>query len=221
MEKIKFLLVDDQEIILDGLVNCIKKEFTEPDIFSANTCISAKEILKNQKIDFLISDITMETKNSGIELCSFAKLNFPDIKIIVFSQYDNPYNIYELYKLGIRVFLDKFDLKKDFSKAIFAVNNNQKFYTQRLQFIIENYFKSKNCKLANDKLPQLTDRQLEYLELIITGLTDEEIAEKLNVSKSAVHEKRKEFYQIFEIDGNSKIKITKLITKVRELGFIN
>ncbi len=120
MQITKILIADDHDIMFDGLINQCNAYFGACEIQTACSYAEAREILKTFTPDFLVSDIAMEEKDSGLLLCQDVVLCFPNSKIVLFTQYDNPYNVYQAYQLGIRVFLDKINLRNDFSKAIEA-----------------------------------------------------------------------------------------------------
>jgi len=218
----KILLADDHDILFDGLINQCNAYFGagNTNICTARSRTEALDILKTFSPDVLITDIAMEEKDSGLLLCQDVMMCSPYVKIVLFTQYDNPYNIWEAYQMGVRVFLDKVNLKADFHKAISAALQDEKFHTERVKAMILNYFQKYNGALPEGKIPKLTVGQTEYLKLFATGKTDDEIAELLNRTAEAANKRRKELYAVFGIDGNGKLKIALLIAKAKLLGYI-
>lgn len=216
----KILLVDDHDIIFPGIIAEAEKMFKQNEIKTATSFKAAKEVLKLFEPDVVITDIFMEESDSGIKLCRYLRTNFPETKIIIFTQFDTPFNIYEAYLMDIIVFLDKVYLRRDFKNAMKAALENKKFYTEHVNEIIFNYFEKHNGSLPSDKIPILTPVKAEYLKLFAAGYNDSEIEKKLHVTKNTIKSNRQDLYLAFGIEGHGRTKITKLIAKARELGFV-
>jgi len=217
----KILIADDHDILFEGLIKLSENYFGTCEIRTARSYAEATQILKTFAPDYLITDIAMEEKDSGLLLCQDVIQCFQQTRIVLFTQFDNPYNIYQAYEMGVYVFLDKANLRADFAKAMHASQHGEKFHTVRVKQMILNYFQKYNGALPKDKIPQLTKIQTEYLHLFVQGKTDEEVAEFLHVTTVASKRMRQNLYAQFRIDGKSKLKIAILISKARELGHIS
>lgn len=82
------LVVDDEKIVVSGIKKCLKLYHYPLEIFEANDGEEARQILENNKIDILMTDIELPLIN-GLDLIKIAKEYHPEIKTIVFSAYSN------------------------------------------------------------------------------------------------------------------------------------
>lgn len=88
MEKSNILIVDDHPLILDGLKNLVEKTDFADKIFTATNGKIALEIIENQNIKLVITDISMP-EISGVELSRIIKSKLKDIKIVILSQFED------------------------------------------------------------------------------------------------------------------------------------
>lgn len=82
------LVVDDEKIVVSGIKKCLKLYDYPLEIFEAYDGEEARQILENNSIDILMTDIELPLIN-GLDLIKVAKERHPDIKTIVFSAYSN------------------------------------------------------------------------------------------------------------------------------------
>ena len=82
------LVVDDEKIVVSGIKKCLKLYQYPLNIFEANDGEEARQILEENSIDILMTDIELPFIN-GLDLIKIAKEHHPEIKTIVFSAYSN------------------------------------------------------------------------------------------------------------------------------------
>lgn len=83
----KVLLVDDEELDLEGMKRFIPWSHLDMEVVgSVNNALSASEIIKNQQVDILVSDVNMPYM-SGLELARIALEHTPNMRIIFVSGY--------------------------------------------------------------------------------------------------------------------------------------
>lgn len=100
----KFIIVDDDEVIRDSLCGFL----TMKDL-SCRVASNGKEALKlieNEMVDVAISDINMPYMN-GIELLKIIRSKYPEIKVILLSGYADEENAINAENLGVYSFLSK------------------------------------------------------------------------------------------------------------------
>ena len=166
----KILLIDDHRLLSESLKNSLMRysdiqcvetvdyKTTERDIIS--------KILSNS-FDLLLIDINIKKilDIDGLELCRNILKEKPDCKIIILTGYDYYAFEKEAKKSGVVGFLNK-DIE-----------------TERLYNIIKEIIKGKrHFKISEDKLTDLTDKELEIINLYAQGFTRNEVASKLFIS---------------------------------------
>lgn len=103
----KLLIVDDEQIILNGIAN--KKHWTDveiEDVYTASNVQEALNVLNDNAVDIVITDITMPGE-TGLSLCEKINEMYPEIYLIILSGYDNFDYAQEALKFGVREYLLK------------------------------------------------------------------------------------------------------------------
>lgn len=198
---IKIIIVDDHQIIRDGLANMIQEA---DDIILAGCASGYDEALQQIKIsnpDLVITDLSMPGK-SGIELIGKIHELYPHIKILVLSMYVTDDYIFNTLKEGAMGYLPKQDTtKSELLKAIRTVYNGHQYFSDSIaQQIAMSY--SKKAKRSADMdsalhSHDLTNREREILRLYADGFSNQEISEKLNISTRTVETHKNNIMQKF------------------------
>jgi DNA-binding NarL/FixJ family response regulator len=185
MRKIRVLIVDDHQIVRDGIQRLLKDE---DDIELTGSVGSGKEALdfvKYNQPDILITDLSMPNM-SGIELTKKIVGLFPDIKVLILSMFNNEEYIISAIQAGAKGYLPKQDSTTEILlEAIHTISNGDEFYSPSISKIVLKSFINnvKNTSVGDvAKKHQLTSREKEILKLYVDGCTNNEIAEKLNLS---------------------------------------
>ena len=100
MEKIKILLVDDHQIMLDGIRALLKNDKQIEIVGEATRCAVALQNIPSLKPDIVITDIHMP-EMSGIEFTRELKRLYPGIKILALSMSGEENMIHEMLQAGI------------------------------------------------------------------------------------------------------------------------
>ena len=178
---INFLIVDDHDIILDGLTNLL---MTKPQYHVEETFSSGEEAYQfyskhTENIDIIFMDITM-SGFGGFEATKKILKRNPKQKIIIMSMHDNPLFIENAIGLGASGYLSKNSITQDIFTAIEYVLKDNIFISPSLKKVI------KKKKLEDKKIQSLTAREIQILKMIIKGKKLTETADILNLSKKTI-----------------------------------
>jgi DNA-binding NarL/FixJ family response regulator len=214
MEKIKVLLIDDHQIIRDGVKTMI---IDEPDIDfigCAENGINALEILKLQQVDVVISDISMPDM-TGIELTTKILEMNSKIKVLILSMYTTDDYIYNAVKAGAKGILPKQETTKQMlMEAIRSIYAGEEYYAPSISKNLMNTYLSgvkKGTVSENTKKYSLTQREKEILKLYVEGFSNQEVADKLNISIRTVETHKNNIMQKFEF--KSTVEMVKFALK--------
>lgn len=206
MEEINVFVVDDHQIFLDGIVSLL---YDEPNIKIAGTAHNGKEAIdriKSTKVDVVLMDINMPEMD-GIEATKQLKKIKPDIKILMLTMHSEARFIKECLEIGAKGYVMKNISKDDLLKAIDTVNQDKSYLDQDSQEKLISAISNADEDDRNyDELAaQITQRELEILQLIALGLTSQDIANKLFISKNTVETHRKNMLAKLNVNNTAAL----------------
>jgi len=191
--KIKIALVDDEHLFLEGLSGLFKSNKKVSIVLtSTDGHTFMKELYRLSDSLFpeiIIVDICMQPMD-GFELVEHLKNKHPNLKIIVLSSHYRAAMLGHMIKLGISAFLPKNATQKLLFEAIENVYNTGVFFTNNDHEMLSQYVKSKSQNIYFHSKDDLSKREIEVLQLICAENTNQEIANKLFISKRTVESHR-------------------------------
>lgn len=178
---IRVLLADDHPIVMTGFAMSLAAEGMQV-VGQAKTPQEAVAQFELMHPDVLVSDIRFGAELSGLDAAKSILEKFPQARIVFLSQFDQDALIKETYKLGAKAFVTK---DCDPSELAVAV---QKASQGELYFMPTIAERLANLSVLGDASPQtlLDERSLEIFKLMAEGLTNVEIAEKLDLSQKTI-----------------------------------
>ncbi len=214
MKKIKVLLVDDHQIIRDGVKTMIIDEEDIEFVGCAENGKKALEMIKFRLPDLVISDISMPDM-TGIELTAKIKeMNF-DTKVLILSMYTTDDYIFNAIQAGAKGILPKQDTTKEMlMEAIRAIFSGSEYFAPSISKKLMSSFLSgikKGNQTENATKYTLTQREKEILKLYVEGYTNQEVATKLNISVRTVETHKNNIMLKFEF--KSTVEMVKFALK--------
>ncbi|MFA6402945.1 MAG: response regulator transcription factor [Salinivirgaceae bacterium] len=214
MKKIKILLVDDHQIILEGVKTMISDEEDIDFVGCASDGKKALEMIKCYLPDIVISDISMPDM-TGIELTAkIVEMNI-QTRVLILSMYTTDDYIYNAIKAGAKGILPKQDANKEMLlEAIRLINSGEEYYAPNIsKNLMKNHLSSfkKGTNADSTKKYSLTHREREILKLYVEGYSNQEVADKLNISIRTVETHKNNIMQKFEF--KSTVEMVKFALK--------
>jgi DNA-binding NarL/FixJ family response regulator len=183
-EKIRIIVVDDHEIFRNGLIMIINKLKYAKVVAEAVNGEDFLQQIAKEPVDLVFMDIEMPVKN-GIEATKEAMALYPNLKIIALSMFGEDEYLQQMIDAGVVGFLLKNITKDGLDRAIRCVIDGKNYYSEELMAIFARKYVEQDKK--SDPDAELTKRELEVLQHIAEGLTDQEIADKLFLSMRTVN----------------------------------
>lgn len=186
---IKVLLVDDQDILVEGLKLILGMEEDIEIIGTANNGKKAYEACKWNRPDVVLMDIQMPELN-GVEATLKIKQDFPDVKVIVLTTFNDDQYIYDALKNGASGYLLKDASPSEIAKAIRTVYKGGALIQSEVAVKVIDKFsqlaKETVDKNKDKRVELLAEREIEILKLIAEGKNNQEIAQELFLSQGTV-----------------------------------
>ena len=200
--KIKILIADDHQIVLDGLRSLLEKE---PDFEVVGVAQEGRVALKmvgDLAPQVVVMDVSMPDLN-GIEATHLIRKDFPEVKVIALSMHTAPPFVLNMIREGASGYLIKDCASRELSEAIrLVVNKNQTYLSPGIAGIVV-----QKCLADSSIFTVLTSREREVLQLIAEGMKTVEIAKHLFVSSKTVECHRSAIFTKLKI--NSIAELTK------------
>jgi len=186
MEKVKIIIADDHQLFRNGL-KILLNAF--PDFEVAGEASNGEEfirVLRDTKADVALMDINMpemdgiEATRKGLRLC-------PEIHIIALSMYGEEEYYYKMVDAGAKGFILKDSDISEVREAILTVLKGGNYFSQELLYHVIQKIKNRE---SENKSASLSKREKEILLKICEGLSNQEIADALFISKRTVDKHR-------------------------------
>ncbi|MRI00187.1 response regulator [Kriegella sp. EG-1] len=197
MNQTTIVLVDDHSLVRDGIRALLESEEDLKVVGEGSDGTEAITLVDEKKPDLLVIDIRMP-KMTGIEAVEKLSTSNAAVKCIILSMHDSEEYILQSVAAGAKGYLLKDTGKKEFIKAIHTVRDGGKYYSGDISNVLVNNLLNPIKKTttnpkndANDTTPfDLTNKEIQVLELVLSGLTNQQISEKLKNSKRTVETHR-------------------------------
>ena len=198
MEKPSILIVDDEESILISLASILKKESYRTK--TASNGLIALNMLQKAHYDLILTDIMMDDM-TGIELLKKTKESFPEIAVLLMTGYANLDTAIEAVRLGASDYLIKPCSKKTIFLSI-ARCLEKNIITKRKSTLPQYPRRNRNVLPIN---VQLSKRELEVYNHLISGMSDKSIAKALAVTVPTIKFHTKNIYRKLGVSGRNGI----------------
>lgn len=191
--KIKLVLVDDHQMLLDGLAALLQGEQRFDLVGLCNNAKYALELLETTAPDIVITDINMP-EISGVELTRMIRKYHPKIKVLALSMFGERSTISEMLEAGISGYILKNTGKEELINALLKVQEGGMYFSDE---ITEELIKSisQKTEVKEEIQIRLTERELEIVKLIAAEKSNLEIAALLFISERTVETHRKNIFR--------------------------
>ncbi len=187
---IRIALVDDHSLVREGIRALLAVMAPLEVVGEAESGADAIDMVSRTKPDLLLVDISLKDMN-GLELTRVLRREYPSIKILILSMYDNYEYVSESVRSGASGYVLKNAPSREIIAAIEAIASGGTFYSAEIASI-----------LAADRHTdsELTPRESQVLCKMVQGLNNKEMARELDISVRTVETHRLSIRRKLNID---------------------
>ena len=173
--KLKVLIVDDHAIVRDGLAAILKFQKDMAVVGEADDGQSAIQKAQELHPDVILMDLMMPNMN-GADATAAIKQILPDAQILILTSYGTSSDLSRAFRNGATGAITKSLPKEELLSAIRNVANGIRVASPEIEQTLK----------EEADMPSLTPRQLEILHSLTRGLTNDDIARELGLSKAGI-----------------------------------
>jgi DNA-binding NarL/FixJ family response regulator len=184
--KTRIVLADDHPIVLDGLRNLLRAEEDFELVGEATSGLAALKIIRETQPDIAVVDISMPEMN-GIALSRRLAAEMPALRLLVLTLHEDRAYLNQALEAGVRGYVLKRSAVENLVQAVRAVLVGGLYIDPAIVGrVFDGKRASKKSAAKNGMAPTLTDREADVLKMAASGLTNKEIASRLDVGVKSV-----------------------------------
>ena len=201
---VRILIVDDHQIIRDGLRALLEQQPGYSVVGEASDGREALELAQREAADVCIMDVSMPGLN-GIDATARLAAQQPELKIIGLSMHSDPPTVSRMLDAGAAGYVPKDSAFEEITQAVSSVMQNDYYLGAGLASEVVKHYRGQGQ--SSPGRPRLTPREREVLQLIAEGRKTTQIASLLGVSVKTVESHRKNIMR--KLDLHSVAELTK------------
>jgi two-component system, NarL family, response regulator LiaR len=202
---IRILLCDDHAMFRQGLKSILETEHAFRVIGEASTGREAVRYALETKPDVIVMDIQMPELD-GVAAAKSILAEWPEAKVIILTMYRQDTYVFEAIKVGALGYMLKDADANDLIDAITRVADGETLLNAEIaNSILDEFKKFKDVpQHPEHKLSDLTEREAAILRYLAQGASNQEIAEKLNVSEKTVRNRLSEIFSKLRLNNRTQ-----------------
>lgn len=186
MKTIRILLAEDHAVVRQGTRELLERQPDLEVVAEASDGQEAVQLALKERPDVVIMDFAMPKLN-GIEATRHIKAVAPGIAILVLTAYDSEQYVFAFLEAGAAGYLLK-DVSVDkLVEAIRAVHAGESVLHPAItRKVIDRLAHNRDPRSPKNDMEQLTERELQVLQLAAKGMSNRDIARELSISVRTV-----------------------------------
>jgi two-component system, NarL family, nitrate/nitrite response regulator NarL len=185
--EITVIIADDHELLCEGFRSVFEKAGIKV-LAMANNGEELLQLVRQHRPQIVVTDIKMPVMD-GIEVTAIIKKEFPQIKVLVLTNYDEVWLIKDMKEAGAEGFALKNARKEELLSGIHALKEGRDFYCSHTA--------KKLLTLQVKPLPPtvtFTPREMDVMKLMMKGYSNKEVASELRINGRTVEFHRANLY---------------------------
>ena len=220
MSKPTIVLVDDHVLLRNGLASLVTTLQYDVIMECSNGKELTEQLNQDNLPDLILMDINMPLMN-GYETTLWLKNNYPEVKVVALSMYDDEQSVIRMIKNGARGYILKDTRPQDLHYALDSVLTKGFYYSD---MVTGKFIHSMKEDKETSIISKLKPTEIEFLKLAATELTYKEIAQKMHLSPRTIDGYRDQLFEKLGIKSRVGLVIFAIkhgIVKIEDLQTTN
>ena len=215
MDPVRILIVDDHEVVRDGISVMMGRQQDFAVVGEAENGTEAVQKALDLRPEVVLMDLRMP-RMDGVEAMRQIRSQDPGIKFIVLTTYDSDEYIFDAIEAGAKGYLLKDASREELFQAVRAVHRGESLIEPGVASKVLDRLAQLSRQVHQPQVPQiLSEREREVLQLMARGSPNKSIAASLSISESTVKTHVANIFQKLEVNQR-----TEAVTKAMSMGII-
>lgn len=203
---IRILLADDHNLFRLGLKRVLEEYPEFQVVAEADTGIKAVDLARDFHPDIAIVDIGMKELN-GVEATAQLLRQSPETAVLILSMHSDERYVIRAVKAGARGYLLKDSVEEGLVRALHLLHDGQAYFSPAVAKVLQSNPDPSQHEW-DDRYESLTERERQLYQLLAEGLSNKEIANRLNLSINTVTTHRARIMEKLELRSIAELVLS-------------
>jgi len=203
-DHIRVFLVDDHPAIREAVADTIDGTMDMEVCGQASSADESFRMIEQLEPDVAIVDISLNDAH-GLDLVQNVRAQHPEVKMIVFSMYDENVYAERAIRAGGSGYLMKSEPTKNVIEAIRSVNRGEVYLSRRMASRILNKVAMGRSSEPSFAIDELTDREMAVFQMLGQGYSVKDIQDRLSLSRKTIETYRRRAKEKLGFDTVSEL----------------
>lgn len=219
MKDIRILLADDHNVLRQGIAQLLESQPDMQVVAQAKDGKEALQLARTHHPNVALIDINMPEMD-GVEVTQILGKEFPDLGMIILTMYKREDFIFEAIKAGASGYLLKEVDIDELLSAVRTVASGEAVIDPALANRVLNEFRSDEKGKSPKSADQLAKRDIEILSLLSKGHSNQEIADRLDISEKTVRNRLSLVFKQLHLKNRTEAALYALREGITEGGHL-
>lgn len=200
---VRVMIVDDHRLVVDALRRMLDQEPDMAVVAVAHDRESAMCSLAEKEIEVAVLDIRLSFSGTeGLEIAEYLYENHPEVKVVILTMSQEGSYIDRMLKSNISGYMLKDGAGQELVTAIRTVHAGGTYYSVDVMKIYTDFCRNRHQRMQK---VSITRREKEILQLVVDGLNNRQISDKLNIGEAGVESHRRHIREKLEVGNTAEM----------------